>query len=246
VGASGDLLFGKLATGKGYCTQEQVDKCVAIQAADPDRVPLGRILVQEGFLSEEQHSELLALQRKNMIAVDPLHRKTKEATLFGKLAVHEKLVTEEQLNECLRLQARDGEKRTLGEIMVSRGYLNRAQVEQLLGRQLKKIMSCPACQLSFTVVTVAPQKKISCPRCRGELREGKPSDSVRTDAEFATTIVRAMRTEGPKPSPPERPAPPPGAKRLKVNCIICNNTFEDVVDATGRVRCPSCHVTYGL
>lgn len=244
MGASGDLLFGKLATGKGYCTQDQVDKCLALQAALPDRVPLGRILVQEGYLSEEQHSELLAVQRKNMIAVDPVHRKTKEAVLFGKLAVREGLVTEQQLNECLRLQAREGEKRTLGEIMMARGYLQRAQVEQLLARQLKKIMNCPSCRLSFTVVTISQQKKISCPRCRGPLEEGKPTDSVRTDGEFATTIVRAIKNDPPKPS--ARPAPLAGPRTIKFTCIVCNNTFDGSVDATGRVRCPACHVSYGL
>lgn len=243
MGASGDLLFGKLVIGKGYCTQAQVDKCISIQAAGTDRIPLGRILVQEGFLSEDQHSEILAVQRRNLIAIDPVHRKTKEGVLFGKLALSKKLITEAQLNESLRLQAREGEKRTLGEIMVAQGYLNRTQVEVLLAQQHKKIMSCPKCVLSFTVVTISPQKAVRCPRCREPLVDGKPSDSVRVDAEFATTIVRAIKSEAAKP-----PAPPAAVPRptVKVNCIICKSTFEAAKDSTGRVRCPSCHVSYGL
>ena len=50
-----DLLFGKIVLSKGYCAQESLDWCLAIQSTSADRVPLGRILVDEGYLSEEQH-----------------------------------------------------------------------------------------------------------------------------------------------------------------------------------------------
>jgi hypothetical protein len=114
VPADGDLLFGKLAVSRGYCAQESIEWCVAIQETSKDRLHLGRILVNEGYLTEEQHSEILALQRKNLSAVDPVAKKSKESVLFGKLVVREGLLSSEAVNACLADQAKSGEKRSLG------------------------------------------------------------------------------------------------------------------------------------
>lgn len=239
-----DLLLGRIAVGKGYCTQEQIDRCLAVQAASPERLPLGRILVNEGYLAEEQHSEVLALQRRTMRVATRFMKKRKEAILFGKLAVREGLLTQTQANDCLRAQAAETEKRSLGEIMVSKGFLIPEQVKSLLAKQQKKIMSCPACRLSFTVLTISRGKRIDCPRCKGPLNEGKPSDSTRTDAEFTTQILRAAKKVLPSEGLDESRVIPPEAIRVKVTCSICRHPFEGFVDSTSRVRCPSCHATY--
>ncbi len=52
--------------------------------------------------------------------------------LFGRIALHYKLVTREQLVEASRLQAAAADHRSLGEILVDRGYLAPGQLEQLL------------------------------------------------------------------------------------------------------------------
>ena len=179
-----------------------------------------------------------------MSAVDPLTKKRKESILFGKLAVREGLLTEAEANECLRLQAEEGEKRSLGEIMIAKGRLNSEQVNRLLAKQQKKIMSCPACRLSFTVLTISQDKTINCPRCKGPLREGKPGDSTRTDAQFSTQVIRAARRElSPDPLTESRVIPPE-AVNMKAICVVCDESFEGFLDSTGRVRCPSCHTTF--
>ena len=242
--ADTDLLFGKIAVTRGFCTQEQIDGCLAIQSTRRDRLPLGRILVNEGYLTEGQHSDVLAIQRKNMKVLDPLARQQKESVIFGKLAVREGLLTEEESNECLKEQAKQGERRALGEIMVSRGYLTGAQVKLLLAKQEKRIMSCPACRLSFTVLTITREKTIGCPRCKGPLRDGKPSDSTRTDAEFATRTLRATKRELPPGSAEASRVIPPEAVKVTLRCVICDHSFGEFLDSTGRVRCPACHTTF--
>ncbi len=239
-----DLLLGKIALNKGFCTQAHIDKCLAIQAARHDGTPLGRVLVNEGFISEDQHSEVLAIQRQNMNAVDPLLKKQKEASLFGKLAVREGFLTAEEANQCLRQQAEEGEKRSLGEIMVEKGCLTSDQVKALLAKQQKKIMSCSVCRLSFTVLTISKGKKIACPRCKAPLVEGKPSDSTRTDAEFATQILRAAKREMPPGSMAESRVIRPGAVKVQAVCTICDESFFGYIDSAGRARCPSCHATF--
>jgi hypothetical protein len=240
-----DLLFGKLAVKKGHCTQERLDRCLAIQAALTLRIPLGRILVQEGFLTEEQHSLILDLQRANMSAIDPLLRKQRESILFGKLAVRVGLLTPVEANECLARQAAEGEKRSLGEIMISSGFMTARQVKDLLARQQKKIMSCPTCVLSFTVLSISHGKKtIACPRCKGPLVDGKPSDSMRTDAEFATQVLRITKREAAPGIQADSRIIPPGAAKIKTRCVICEKLLEGTLDSTGRLRCPICNTTF--
>ncbi len=239
-----DLLFGKIVVNRGFCTQAQIDAAVAIQSALKDRPPLGRILVDEGRITEDQHSQVLAFQRENMKAIDPLLKKQREAILFGKLAVKEGLLIEAEANECLREQAAAGEKRSLGEIMVERGFLTAGQVKDLLAKQQKKIMSCPVCRLSFTVLTISQAKQVDCPRCKGPLVDGKPTDSTRTDAQFATQILRAAKGAAPPGSQSDTRVVPAHAVKIKVTCIVCDDPFEGPVDSTGRVRCPSCQTLF--
>lgn len=231
-----DLLFGKIAVGQGFCTSEQVEKCIQLQARSDRPLPLGQQLMNEGYLSADQHSEVLALQRAKLASPDPISKTSKESILFGKLAVREGNLTEAQLNECLRSQGGDGEVRALGEIMVSKGYLTPDQVKTLLSKQLKKIMSCPLCNLSYTVLTISQQSTIVCPRCKKPLQEGKPSASTRTDGEIATRTAKAIAEEAARLLPKERSP----RRRVKTTCRICSNTLEGALDSTGRIRCPSC------
>jgi hypothetical protein len=243
VGADHDLLFGRIALNRKFCTQAQLDECVAIQARSRDRLAIGHILKSEGYITEDQHSEVLSIQRKNMMAVDPVQKLSKETILLGKLAVRERYMSERDVNLCLRLQAKEGEKRSIGEVMVEQGYLTPEQLKRLLAKQHKKIMSCPTCKLSFTVLTISKSKVIPCPRCKGPLREGKPSDSVRTDAQLDTAVSRRIKKES---APPAAPAPPPSSsvRMLKMKCPICAVDFNEPVDSKGRVDCPSCFSSF--
>ena len=235
MGADQDLLFGRIAVHRKYCTQDQLDKCLTLQANSRDRVPLGQILRREGYITEEQHSEILAIQRKNLTALDPINRVSKESILIGRLAVRAKFMTEEDVNACLRLQAQPGERRSIGEIMVEQGYLSPDQLKTLLARQLKRIMNCPACKLSFTVLSTTQSKVVACPRCKGALREGKPTDSVRTDAHLETSVSRRIKKEsGPAPGPSS------SVRMVQMTCPMCSKTFQEPVDSKGRVDCPHC------
>ncbi len=237
--ADSDLLFGKIAVAKGYCTQAQVDECVLMQSYEESPPPLGDILLYKGYITSEQHAEILAAQAGQLATEDPATRAPKDAVLFGKLAVREKFLTQDQLNECLRLQAKEGETRSLGEIMVAKGYLTPQQVKALLSRQLKRIMVCPNCKLSFTVLSLSEGRKVDCPRCRGPLQDAPPQSPPRTDAEFSTMVLRAAKSSLPPHVKPETRQMP-----AVVKTVICDKEFEGPLDSTGRIRCPSCHTTF--
>lgn len=57
------LLLGRLAVEKGFCTQEQVDSCLRIQAQLGGKHNLGALLLHRGYLTEAQLNELLLLQK---------------------------------------------------------------------------------------------------------------------------------------------------------------------------------------
>ena len=245
--ASGDLLFGKIALAEKFCTQAQVDECtrlqLQLQSPHQPAPRLGDLLLEKGYLTAEQHARILEIQRQNLDLVDPLVKKRKESVLFGKLAIKQGLVTPDEVNQCLRLQAEPGETRSLGEILVAKGFLTAIQVKEILNKQLKKIMSCPSCALSFTVLTLSEGKRIDCPKCKGPLRDGKPTDSTRTDAEFATQVMRSVKAGLPPVGTPS-PAKGPTEKRRKCECVICDAAFDAALDASGRVQCPSCYTTF--
>ena len=241
MGADQDLLFGKIAAGRKFCTTAQLDECIAIQSRSRDRVPLGQILLREGFISDEQHSEVLAIQRRNLNAIDPVVKVARESILIGKMAVRDKIMSEADVNTCLQLQARDGEKRSIGEIMVEQRFLSPEQLKGLLSKQRKRIMSCSTCKLSFTVLSSTQAKVVSCPRCKGALQEGKSTDSVRTDAHLETSTSNRLHQEAKASAPPEGA----GSMRLvKMTCPMCAKPFCEPVDSKGRVDCPSCLSTF--
>jgi len=60
-----------------------------------------------------------------------------ERSLFGRLAVARRMISEEQLAECLEIQS--GDRRRLGEILVSRGYLSEDEVERLVRFQQERL-----------------------------------------------------------------------------------------------------------
>lgn len=153
-----------------------------------------------------------------------------EDLLLGKLAVREGICTQEQIDECLRIQAISRSTALLGDLLLFKGYLTTAQLKTLLSRQHKKVMACPSCGLSFTVLTLSEGKSVQCPKCKGTLVQTRPEGSTRTDAEFATGRLCI--------------APAPPGPKVKIACIICDTTFETVTDSSSRVRCPACQSTF--
>lgn len=235
--ASNDLLFGKLAVELRYCTAEQVERCIALQAASERPLPLGRQLVNEGYLTEDQHSKVLARQRENMLRPDPASHAPKGDLLFGRIVVREQMATQDQVNACLREQAKLGERRTLGEIMIARRILTPAQVESLLSLQSKSLMRCGRCALSLTVHSTSRNpKKVACPRCRGPLEAvGGSAGDTAADGEMETS-VRNRALKDPPAKAPHGKAPPV--------CRICDHPFVGSVGADGRAECLTCHVRF--
>ncbi len=76
--------------------------------------------------------------------------------LFGRIALHYKLVTREQLLEAAEWQAREASSRKLGDILVDKGSLTPAQLEQILAVQRDYLSRQPAAQPADAAPRSAP------------------------------------------------------------------------------------------
>jgi phage FluMu protein Com len=230
-----EKLLGKIAVEKRFLSPEQLDSCVKIQEGLAISRPLGSIFLENKLLSQKQLDELVKLQKERMTQVDPATKRREQAKIFGQQVVKLKLATLERVNECLRLQAQDTTGKTLGEVMVAKGYLKPEDVRKALASQQKKTMRCPACNLSYTVATTTDATKVKCPKCKGLLVEQKKTETVKTDAEFGTMIASALDLQLNRPKPVTATT-----TMINAKCVICDNEFTGALDSTQRIRCPKC------
>jgi len=63
---------------------------------------------------------------------------SQEENLFGRIAVYGNYIRPDQLEECLRIQREESPTRPLGEILVSRGYIDDEQLRMILEIRRKK------------------------------------------------------------------------------------------------------------
>jgi len=226
-----DLLFGRIAIELKFCTASQVEACLALQAKSEDTMSLGRHLVREGCLNEDQHSRVLERQRI------VLHRKrrtpglTKENLLFGRRAVREGLATVAQVKAALHEQAKRRDGRGLGDVLREQGVLSAAEVEWILQRQCKWIMSCPGCFSTFTVHSSSRNPtKAQCPRCKVPLRPRTEKTEAVAEGEVDTSTRM-------KPLPR-------ASKGAAGKCKICGHASLSAPAKDGRVECLSCRVRF--
>jgi twitching motility protein PilT len=116
--------------------------------------------------------------------------------LFGRIALHYKLVTREQLVEASQVQAREGNTRRLGEILVDRGVLNPRQVEQILAVQRDYASKQPA-------------SPAAAPAASPLTAQEMPSLAVQTMPPLSVAEPAAVPPPPAPPAPAAAPAPQP-------------------------------------
>ncbi len=94
-------------------------------------VPLGKILVLEGFITNQQLFEALQEQKKS------------STTKVGDLLVEMGYITGDQLDAALKKQGQanktDGIKRPLGEVLIENKYVTKEDLRRALDKQRKNL-----------------------------------------------------------------------------------------------------------
>lgn len=166
-----DILFGKIAVKAGMVSESQIDECIRAQEEMQQRKPLGMILLERQFISEEQLQKIIEIQKANL-QEKAIHSRTKrDDGMFGRIVLKLGFATEEQVHDAVRIQAKIEEDifLRLGEIMVKKGYITNEQVQAVLDYQKKKIVVCPNCHTQFNVIMFTEGSDIACYKCKSAL-----------------------------------------------------------------------------
>lgn len=179
-------LFGRIAAANGFATREQVEECLEIQRTGTSHRSLGGIMLEKGYLTQDQLSLILNIKRKR--ARSPSRRSAELRAVdrsFGAIVLEEGLVTlidlEDALLEQQRLAGLNLHFR-LGEILVAKSRLKPEDVLRILRRQGKAILVCYPCDNHYQVVRYTEGAQYSCPACGGFLKFPKYLDIVSVDA----------------------------------------------------------------
>jgi hypothetical protein len=172
--------FARIVLAEGFCTRDQVDRCRHIQSNTDERLSLGQSLLREGFMTQEQYSRVLVLLRKGykkdrdadvarkaeqgLADGRAVARQAQEDRVLGGIVVAEGWISAGLLKVCQEEAAKSG--RPLAETLVTRGHLESARVQAVLGRFERMELSCPSCRASLSVVRLPTGDPVQCPRCR--------------------------------------------------------------------------------
>jgi len=210
-----NLLIGQIALDLKLITKEQLQQCLDHQSGQSIPKPIGALLVQAGFLTEEQVAMAVAEQRRRLADSAPYAQAKREEISFGRLLVQGGHVTQEHVNEALRAQQDLADRKIrkrLGEMLVESGHLKFEVVPAILKMQGKVLMSCTFCGTHINVIQ-AISEGYPCRRCGMPLEEKAASVSAEDTAYLLPAVdPRIARTRSAAP-PPAAPAPAPAPER---------------------------------
>jgi tetratricopeptide (TPR) repeat protein/tRNA A-37 threonylcarbamoyl transferase component Bud32 len=169
IKAPEDLLFGTIAVREGYVSPAQIEECVKIQhergGSKNPAAKLGLLLVERGYMSNEQVASILDIQKRQVKAIDAdPHR----GGLFGQLCLDLGFIVPDRLDECLKEQealAKKGQPAMLGQIMLRKGYIHTDQFLRVLKIQRRRVMRCPGCDTFYNIEDQEEGAKFICRRC---------------------------------------------------------------------------------
>jgi tetratricopeptide (TPR) repeat protein/predicted Ser/Thr protein kinase len=178
-----DTIVGKVCLERGWVTREQLVECLRecgskTDAADGEpsdpRSRLSDMLVSRGLVREDQMSALREEVTKILASSDSYTVVRKGDASLGQLLVKAGQARKEHIIEALSIQqhaaAKTGPVPRLGEILLQKGYVTFAALEEALGSQkVKTPLHCPACNAAYQVIEYVPTKRYLCKKCTGPL-----------------------------------------------------------------------------
>ncbi|MBI4616492.1 MAG: hypothetical protein HY720_22975 [Planctomycetes bacterium] len=192
--------LGSNAVRRGFLTAGELAMCLEIQRMAARPKGLGEILLDLGHLDAKELHELVALEEETREEVDVQRGRRASEILFGEIAVAAGYCKVEQVHEGLsELDRRrgEGEDLRLGRILIDRGYLSPYQMQAVLARQGKRVLSCSSCAKRFNVLGHEEGLHLACNDCGAPL--------VRPEEEFPVRADEEVRVERAPAGPPERP-----------------------------------------
>jgi hypothetical protein len=112
------MLFGEFLLGQGLVKED--DLVSALDEQQQNKMPMGQMAVQKGFLGSKELFKVLTEQRK----------RARDANDFGRIALEMGMLNQEQVEALVEEQNTTNE--LLGNLLVSKGILPREKLVQTL------------------------------------------------------------------------------------------------------------------
>lgn len=178
-------LISRVGILNGFLRRDQLVECLEENRASSCPRDLGQILLQKGYLTEEQLDIIQEIRRKK---VRKMLWDTKEIDrgerAFGQIALRRGLIQLRDLETAILEQERLRKLNLqfrIGEILVSRGLLPADRVLEILAEQRKRVLHCTTCDFHYQVFDYKAGDEYHCKKCGGLLSEPFFLDSAVVD-----------------------------------------------------------------
>ncbi len=112
------MLFGEFLLGQGLVKEDELVS--ALDEQQQNKMPMGQMAVQKGFMDSKALFQVLTEQRK----------RARDANDFGKLALEMGVLNQGQVDELIESQNTTNE--LIGNLLVAKGALPREKLVQVL------------------------------------------------------------------------------------------------------------------
>lgn len=202
-----EKVLARICLEHGWAGRAEIAEAVRARSLDPaaQASPLAGYLLARGVLTAEQAETLQA--EAGEVTKTRRYADVREAdTGIGRLLVEAGAAAPEHVAEALAAQksaaASQAAVPRLGELLIEKGYLTYAALQEALQRQSRLVrLSCGACGTQCTAEP-APGKVFVCPTCAGPLSdstrmpavEGQPPEVARAAEDPANVLGKYVLT----------------------------------------------------
>lgn len=186
-----DIIFGRIAVLNHFISEEQYKEAIATQQSSSKLRPLGMILLEKEYITQEQLKAILELQKKKMPRPAINREERQEDIIFAYLAVAHHYVTVQVVYECLQLQnklVKKGLYFRLSELLINMHYISVQDVEKIIEIQNQRIIECPQCRIRYNTAGFKGSSQLSCKRCNYSFQIPTASDECESVGNFYTAL----------------------------------------------------------
>jgi hypothetical protein len=170
-----EKVFARICLERGWAGRSQIADAVRARSQDPGSaaLSLSQYLVASRVLTAEQ-AAILQSEAADVTRSGNYAEVREDDTWIGQLLVESGSATEQQVQQALAIQADCAAKKAavprLGEILIEKGVLTFAALQEALQRQSRLIhLACSACGARYAAEKAEPGKVFICEQCASPL-----------------------------------------------------------------------------
>jgi predicted Ser/Thr protein kinase len=189
-----ELVLARICLEHGWAGRAQIADAVRARTQDPavQSSSLASVLVSRGVLTQEQ-AKILEKEAAEVTKSGRYAEVREDDTWIGQLLVESGLARPEHVEEALAVQKSHAASQAtvprLGEILIEKGYLTFAALQEALQRQHRTgRLTCPSCGARYIAPEGGIGKVMVCQKCASPLASSSRMAAVESESD---EILRA-------------------------------------------------------